>query len=199
MGLTQPPIILMHKILFYGFGGHGQVTETALAADIQLVGFFDQSLPSDWAGGVPYLGKYDPSVLPDFPILITIGDNAIREKVANEVKHAFANVISSHAFCSIQVTLGEGTVVFQGAVVQSRASLGSHVIVNAGAVIDHDVQIADFVHIGPGAVVASMCQIGKGAFIGAGAVIPGKSVVPPGTILSPGTTFQPQNEKDCLL
>lgn len=182
----------MNKVLFYGFGGHGQVTETALTQEMQLAGFFDHLLPSDWAGKVPYLGKYDPTVLPDFPILITIGDNAIREKVVAQVKHPFAKLVSPHAFCAPQVPIGEGTVVLQGAVVQARASLGAHVIVNAGAVIDHDAEIADFVHIGPGAVVASLCKIGRGAFIGAGATVPSKSVVPAGTVLAPGTTFQPQ-------
>lgn len=159
---------------------------------LQPTRLFDELLPKDWAGKVPYLGKYDPTVLPDFLLLITIGDNVIREKVSNQVKHPFAKLISPHAFCAPQVPIGKGTVVLQGAVVQARASLGAHVIINAGAVVDHDAEIADFVHIGPGAVVASLSQVGKGAFIGAGAVVPSKSIVPPGTVVLPGTTFQPK-------
>lgn len=168
------------------------MVETALDSGLELAGFFDLALPRDWAGKVPYLGKYDPTVLPDFQLLITIGDNAIREKVSNQIKHPFAKLVSPHAFCAPQVPIGVGTVVLQGAVVQARASLGAHVIINAGAVVDHDAEIADFVHIGPGAVVASLSQVGKGALIGAGAVVPSNSVVPPGTVLLPGTTFQPK-------
>lgn len=190
MERLQLPRIPMNKVLFYGFGGHGQVVETALTQQMQLAGFFDQALPRDWAGKVPYLGKYDPTVLPDFPLLITIGDNAIREKAVAQVKHPFTKLVSPHAFCAPRVPIGEGTVVLQGAVVQARASLGAHVIVNTGAVIDHDAQIADFVHIGPGAVIASLCKIGEGAFIGAGAIVPSKSIVTPGTVVLPGTVFQ---------
>lgn len=181
---------MSNNLLFYGFGGHGQVVETTLQPNQSLMGFFDASLPHDWGGKLPYLGKYDPTVLPDCQLIVTIGNNEIRAKLVSEINHSFGIVISPLAFCAPQVLVGEGTVVLQMAVIQARASIGAHVIVNAGAVIDHDAQIEDFVHVGPGAVVASLAQVGAGSFIGAGAVVPSKSVVPPNTILPPGTVFQ---------
>lgn len=180
----------MTEILFHGFGGHGQVAATALPNDLKLVGFFDQKLPSNWAGNYPYLGNYDTQVLPELPIIITIGDNQLRSKIVAQTRHRFATLTSPWAFCAPHVTVGEGTVVLQQAAVQARASLGCHVIINAGAIVDHDAEIGDFVHVGPGAVVASLCKIGAGAFIGAGAVVPSRSIVPPGTIVLPGTVFR---------
>jgi sugar O-acyltransferase (sialic acid O-acetyltransferase NeuD family) len=180
----------MNNLLFYGFGGHGQVVEIALDSSQALVGFFDASLPKDWGGKLPYLGKYDPSVLPECALIVTIGDNTTRAKVVAEIQHGFGQVISPLAFCAPQVPIGKGTVILQGAVVQARASIGAHVIVNAGAVIDHDAEVGDFVHIGPGAVVASLTKIGAGAYIGAGAVVPSRSNVPPGTVLPAGAVFQ---------
>lgn len=191
MGLTQQSSLTMPELLLHGFGGHGQVIQTALPETWQLVGFFDPKLPVDWAGDIPYLGSYDPQVLPSLPILISIGDNALREKIVANTEHPFATLISPLAFSAPKVPVGEGSVILQKAAVQARASIGRHVIINAGAVVDHDAEVCDFVHLGPGAVVASLCKIGKGAFIGAGAVVPSKSVVPAGTVLAPGATFQP--------
>lgn len=181
----------MPELLLHGFGGHGQVVQTALPPDYKIVGFFDKQLPADWAGDIPYLDVYDPAVLPEYPLIISIGDNALRERLVNEAGHDFATCISPQAFCAPQVPVGEGTVILQQAAVQARAKIGRHVIINAGAVVDHDAEVGDFVHIGPGAVVASLCKIGKGSFIGAGAVVPSKSMVPAGTVLAPGATYQP--------
>ncbi|MFN3530008.1 MAG: hypothetical protein ACK417_08840 [Bacteroidia bacterium] len=181
----------MPELLLHGFGGHGQVVQTALPPDWKIVGFFDKQLPHDWAGDIPYLGVYDPTVLPEFPLLITIGDNALRESLVAKAGHSFANCISPEAFCAPKVPIGEGTVILQQAVVQARASIGRHVIVNAGAVVDHDAEVGDFVHIGPGAVVASLSKIGNSCFIGAGAIIPSRCMVPDGTILPPGMVYQP--------
>lgn len=178
-----------HKILFYGFGGHGQVTASALPDELVLSGFFDNVLPVHWPAHYPYLGAYDPAVLPELPLIITIGDNQIRKRLSETIRHPFAKMLSKYAFCAPGVEIGDGTVVLQMAVIQARASVGMHSIVNAGVVVDHDSKIGNYVHLGPGSTVASLAQVGDEVFLGAGAVIPSKSVVPAGTIIPPGTVY----------
>lgn len=178
-----------HKILFYGFGGHGQVTVSALPDNQEPAGFFDNILPEAWPVQCPYLGAYDPTVLPQLPLIITIGDNQIRKRLSESIQHPFGKMISKYAFCAPGVNIGEGTVVLQMAVIQARACVGRHSIINAGVVVDHDAKIGNFVHLGPGSTVASLAQVGDEVFLGAGAVIPSKSVVPAGTIIPPGSVY----------
>lgn len=179
----------MKQVLFYGFGGHGRVVQSALDSAVQLVGFFDAHLPKVWAGVIPYLGVYDAEVLPDFSIIITIGNNAIREKLAGEVVHPFSTVIHPTAQCADDAEVGAGSVVLHGAIIQSGSVIGRHSIINAGAVIDHDSVIGDFVHIGPGAVVASLARVGKGVYIEAGAVVASGAIVPDGVKIDAGMVF----------
>ena len=74
--------------------------------------------------------------------IIAIGDNTLREKLAGSIKNVeWVSVVHPHAYLHPSVQLGEGTVVFAGAVVQPDASIGAHVIVNTGATIDHDCLI----------------------------------------------------------
>ena len=86
------------------------------------------------------------------------------------------------------ITIGEGTIVGQRAVLDGRAPLtiGDHVDIASEVMIynsEHDVHaedfvpieapvtIEDYVFIGPRAIILPGVKIGKGAVIGAGAVV----------------------------
>lgn len=178
-----------NSILFYGFGGHAQVAASALPKSHKLVGFFDSTIPSTIPTDFPYLGNYDPSVLPELQLIITIGDVNTRMRLSGEIKHFFGRIVSEQAFCAPSVELGEGTVILQQAVVQARTKVGKHCIINAGAIIDHDVIIDDFVNVGLGAILASNVKIGSNCVIGNGAVISrnvaiaSNSIIPEGSII----------------
>ena len=68
-------------------------------------------------------------------------------------------LIHPAASVSRYASLGPGTVVMAGAVIEAPASIGRGVIIDIGALIDHDVQIGDFSHIRPGAVVNSYSKV----------------------------------------
>jgi hypothetical protein len=61
---------------------------------------------------LPYLGKYDPIVLPECALTVTIGDNVIRAKMVADIQHGFGQVISPFAFCAPQVLVGKGVTGF---------------------------------------------------------------------------------------
>jgi len=179
----------MTELLFYGYGGHGQVVKSALPNNFKLLGFFDSKPPDDNIGDSTYLGVYHSSKFPQIPLVITIGDNEIRKQLVLNAGHPFGKLVSPNSFCASIDVIGEGTVVLQGSIIQERSKVGKHCIINAGSVIDHDAEIGDFAHIGPRAVVASFAKIGAGVFLGAGSVVPRFSVVPDGAILPAGTVF----------
>ncbi len=111
------------------------------------------------------MGTYDE-------LIITIGQNHIRKKKVNELNVAsFVTACHPSAIISPRSSIDEGSVVMQGAIIQSCASVGKHCIINTGASVGHDVIIEDFVHIASHATIAGGAMIGEGTWIGAGAVV----------------------------
>src|SRR5262249_58040314 len=90
------------------------------------------------------------------------------------------------------VTIGAGTVIFAGAVIQPDATIGAHVIVNTRASIDHDCVLGDFVHVAPGVGLAGNVTLEEGAFLGIGAAaVPGSRVGAWATVGAGGVVIQP--------
>ena len=107
-------------------------------------------------------------------VLVSIGSNAARTRIAAQLRDrgfALARAVHPHAQIGRDTTIGAGTVVMAGAVVNSGTTIGENAIVNTGATVDHDCSLGDGVHIAPGAHLCGGVRVGAGSFIGAGTVI----------------------------
>jgi sugar O-acyltransferase (sialic acid O-acetyltransferase NeuD family) len=80
-------------------------------------------------------------------------------------------VVSPRAHVSRHATLGAGTIVMHGAIVNARAVVGCNCIINSQALVEHDVVIADHVHIATAAVLNGGVRIGSGTFLGSNATV----------------------------
>lgn len=108
------------------------------------------------------------------PVIVSIGLNSVRKKVVEKLTGKFGKAIHPLAIVSDTVIIGDGTVIMQGAIIQSCASIGMHCIINTGASIDHECVVGDFVHISPHSTLCGNVTVGEGTWIGAGAtIIPG--------------------------
>lgn len=165
------------KILLHGSGEHARVVlDCLLDAGQNIIGLFDPK-HTEPLFGVPQLGAYDPDFEPDAKVIIAIGDNRTRRKLASITRHEFATAIHSSAVVSSRASIETGSMILHGVIVQAECMIGRHVILNTGARVDHNGEIEDYVHIAPGAVIAGSVHVGEGAFIGAGAVIiPGRRI-----------------------
>ena len=165
-------------MLIYGFGGHARVVWTALhASGGEAVGFVDDGQPPGSWNGVEVLGPYRDDIHPEAPVVLAIGDNGIRRRLAEVVAHRFGAVRHPSAIVDASCVLAEGSMVLHGSIVQVGASVGAHTIVNTGASIDHDCEVGEFVHIGPGSTLCGDVSVGSGSLVGAGAVVlPGISI-----------------------
>ena len=109
--------------------------------------------------------------------VVTVGDNAARRDIAAWlVAQGFrlARAIHPAAMLARDVTVGDGTVIMAGCVINTDAVVGANVIVNTGSTIDHDCAVGDGVHIAPGCHLCGGVKIGTGSFLGAGTtVVPG--------------------------
>jgi sugar O-acyltransferase (sialic acid O-acetyltransferase NeuD family) len=158
-------------MLLYGAGGHAKtVIACALSHGIEIKGIFDDNLPRNTSLSIPVLGRYDPSMFPSVPIIISIGSNHARKTVSATITHHFGEVEHTSAL-NDAATIGEGTVCLHRSVIQVGTTLGRHVIVNTGAIVEHDCLVGDFVHIAPAVVICGHVRIGESTFVGAGSII----------------------------
>jgi len=104
--------------------------------------------------------------------LVALGNNQSRFKLVQKFKGLnWATVLHPHSWVHNSVSIGEGSIICAGAVVQPGAVIGKHAVVNTGATVDHDAVIGDFAHLAPGVHVAGYCTIEEGCFIGVGSSV----------------------------
>ena len=80
-------------------------------------------------------------------------------------------IISPNSHVSRQATIGAGTIVMHGAIINAGASVGCNCIVNTRALIEHDATVADHCHISTGAILNGNVRVCLGSFIGSGSVV----------------------------
>ncbi len=159
-------------MLLYGASGHAKVINSILrAVGQEVTAIFDDDLGKKNLGDVPVVGVYDPDFQPAAPLIISIGYNNIRRKVAANIRHRFGTAIHPSAIVEETAIIGEGTVIMPGVIIQADVRLGRHVIVNTAATVDHDCILGDFVHLAPGVVLCGAVRVGEGTLLGAGSIV----------------------------
>jgi sugar O-acyltransferase (sialic acid O-acetyltransferase NeuD family) len=114
------------------------------------------------------------------PAIVAVGDNGIRCAIADWLEiHGFplATVIHPSVHLGRGASIGRGSLLVAGAIVNSDAVIGANVIVNTAATVDHDCVVGDGVHLAPGTHLCGEVQVGAGSLLGVGAVaIPGVKI-----------------------
>ena len=166
------------SVLVIGAGGHAKVVIATLrAAGAAVAGVLDDDAAKHGHTvlDVPVLGSVERAAVGDHEVVIAVGHNAVRKRIADVLPEArWATVVHPSAVVHASVQLGAGTVVFAGAVVQPDTRVGAHTIINTGASADHDNVLGDYVHLAPGTRLAGDVTLEEGVFMGiASAVLPG--------------------------
>ncbi|NQX81169.1 MAG: acetyltransferase [Flavobacteriaceae bacterium] len=108
--------------------------------------------------------------------VITIGQietSKIRKRIFEELKNLKVNIpsiISPLAYVSKHSTIGEGTMIFHGAIVNAGVTIGNNCIINTKSLIEHDSVIGSDCHISTNTVVNGGVDIGNNVFVGSGSV-----------------------------
>lgn len=159
-----------------GAGGHAKVViSTLLAAGHAIDGVLDNDIKLH--GKVildfPILGPFD--ILeqePDAAAVIAIGNNSVRRDIARRFPSIhWQKLIHPKAYVHDSSSLGPGTVVFAGAVIQPDVTLGAHVIINTSASVDHDCVIGSYTHVAPGCRMAGGVKLDEGVLLGVGSSV----------------------------
>jgi sugar O-acyltransferase (sialic acid O-acetyltransferase NeuD family) len=80
-------------------------------------------------------------------------------------------IISPMAHVSPHASLGHGSIVMHGAVVNAGAEIGRNCIINTRALIEHDAAVGDHCHIATGAILNGSVRVGSGTHMGSGSII----------------------------
>ncbi|QYY30516.1 acetyltransferase [Cupriavidus pinatubonensis] len=169
----------MENIVIIGSGGHAKSVIDAVETQRKhhIVGLIDTSRRE--VMGYRVLG--DEAALPilvrEYRIdgaLIAIGDNSARAQVAKRIMALCPGLrfpAAIHPATSIGrgTTIGEGSVVMAGVVINACSTVGRHCIINTGACVDHDCEVGDYASLAPGVVTGGECKIGVFSAIGLGA------------------------------
>ncbi|MBW2962898.1 acetyltransferase [Mesonia aestuariivivens] len=163
----------MHKISIYGASGHAKVVLDCIRSNSNFtLGYlFDDNPAVKELQGIA-LSTASQKKIEAYPLVITIGNNKIRKKIADQLQSVIAPpIIHQSAVISTTSRLGDGSVVMPGVILNADAQIGSHCILNSGAVIEHDCKLANYVHISPKAALAGNVRVGEGTQIGIGAQV----------------------------
>jgi sugar O-acyltransferase (sialic acid O-acetyltransferase NeuD family) len=172
------------ELLVYGASGHAKVVIDAIEKSglftIQLLVDDNPALKGLEVYGYTVAGGQEVfqdrhGLLLEYSSVVAIGNNDIRAKIARWLEEQGGKLCAPVVHPSAQIargaSIGDGTVVMAGAVINADACIGKNVIVNSGAIIEHDCIIGDAVHVAPGATLCGGVRIGDGTLVGAGAVI----------------------------
>lgn len=165
------------RIAVIGAGGHAQVVaSTLIAAGHEVVGFYDDD-PQKWGSkifNIPVIGSIAKLTSDNCShAILGIGSNEVRKRLAEQLDLEWIAVVHPFAWVHPEVSLGAGTVVCAGAIVQPNAQIGLHAIINTKASVDHDCCVGDYVHL-------ALSHLAGGAIAEEGAFLALGSVVLPG-------------------
>ncbi len=173
-------------IYLYGAGGHAKVVIDILESSGEIVAgiFDDDSAKTIWK--FPRLEFPGPFSLSADKLILSIGNNLIRKKIAMQLDVDYHTAIHPSAIISAYAYIDTGSVLMGGVLINADSKIGRHCIINSHASIDHDCVLQDFTHISPNATLCGDVFVGECTHIGAGAIIiPGKKIGP-NTIIGAG-------------
>ena len=177
MKTNFPPLFL------FGAGGHAKVVLDALACLDDFPDFIIDDAPR-----VPdLLGckiiKNSPEFWdkhPQFRFHVAIGHNETRRRLFTEFLRKGGTpltIIHPRTTISRYTTIGAGTFLVAGVIINPGTEVGPNCIINTGASLDHDCKIGAHTHICPGVRLAGGVKIGEESMIGTGtSIIPGITI-----------------------
>ncbi len=161
------------KLTIIGASGHGRaIADSAVLNGYDRIEFLDDDPLLTESGGYKVTGGSGDFSIQEGDLLVGIGDTAVRKRLSEQYSQAHMPVLC-HPKASVSpgASLGKGTVVMAGAVINTGARLGRGCIVNTCSSVDHDCLLGDYVHVAVGAHLCGNVTVGDETLIGAGSII----------------------------
>ncbi|WP_395045566.1 acetyltransferase [Flavobacterium sp.] len=160
------------KVTLYGASGHCKVIIDILNCNaITIEKVIDDNPKKNDILGLSILNSKDLDLNNLKNVILSIGNNLFRKKLASKLDINFLTAIHPTAIISKNVIIENGTVIMAGAIINPDTIIKKHCIINTGAIIEHDCLVNNFAHVSPGASLAGNVTIGEGTHVGIGAIV----------------------------
>jgi UDP-perosamine 4-acetyltransferase len=187
----------MRPVAIVGAGGHAREVlqilhaERAAGGASEPVGFITDEPLAGELDGVPILGGFEwfERRAGEVFVVIAVGTPSVARTLAHRVRERglrFAQVRSPLAWVADTATVGQGSILFPGVVVNAGVRVGEHASINVAATVSHDTTVGSFCGIGPGAHIAGNVVLGEGCFVGMGANVMNGVTVGEGSVIGVG-------------
>ena len=163
-----------NRLIIIGAGGHGKViADNALKNGYTDINFVDDRVTGTCMGFLIIGTSAEIKKLDDgnTDFIIGVGNNAVRKRIAEQYDVNWVALVHPSAQIAVNVSIGKGTVVMAGAVINACSTVGEHCIINTGSIVEHDNQIEDYVHISPRAALGGTVRVGALTHVGIGVVV----------------------------
>ena len=193
-----------NEIIILGAGGHGKVVlDIFLCSEkYKVSGLIAKNRTS--LMGIPVIGTdddlgyiYKQGITKAF---VAVGDNQIRYRLTSLLKENNFELVTgiSHAsYVSKYTSIGEGTIIMPGSIINSGASIGKGVIINTNTSIDHDDIIGNFCHIAPGSTLSGNVNVGNFSFLGTSTSVIDNITIGSNVMIGGGTTIIKDIPNNC--
>lgn len=174
---------MAQRIVIVGSGGHAQVVADILmrargaGQSVEPLGYVDddpQAAGKAFLGLAVLGGVADLSRIKHDAVIIGMTPNRARSELFARLKEQgerFAVARHPAAHIAPGVSLGPGTMICAGVVVNPMSVIGDDVILNTGCTLDHHNKIAIHAHIAPGVHTGGEVEVEEGALVGIGATV----------------------------
>lgn len=185
------------NLLIIGSGGHGRCClDIAREKNIyKKICFLDDALIGTIVNGAEVLDKIEnlTKYQNEFQeVFVAIGNNKFRKEIQQKVigeGFQIADLISQRSYVSDYAEVGQGSVVFPGAVIEANAIVGDGCIITSNATVNHDARVDDFsliysnTVVRPNVHIGELSRVGSGCVVRFGMTVESGSDVPDGTII----------------
>ena len=172
------------NIIVIGASGHAKVIIDIIEQnnEFQIIGLIDSfKSTKKKLLGYPILGKEEDLVTLsekyDFKhAFIAIGDNWSRKKIREKISKIipqleFISVIHPNAIIGKDVTIGIGTVIMPGVIINCDSKIGDFCILNTNSSLDHEGVMKNYSSLAPNTTLGGNVSIGTCTAISIGANI----------------------------
>jgi len=199
--MTNPSLILI------GAGGHARSCIDVIEQQGQyqiagLIGMPDEVHTQHLGYAVIGTDSNLPELAKTYQYaLITIGQIQTAEhrillyQQAIQLGFQLPIIIAPTAYVSQHATLGAGSIIMNGAIVNGGARVGNNCIINTRALIEHDATMEDHCHISTGAILNGDVTVGAGSLIGSGSSIKQGVTIGKSCLIGMGLTVR-HNQSD---
>ena len=180
--------MIMNRLIIVGASGHGKVVaDIAKLNGYEDIVFLDDNKDITEFAGRRVIGTSADLKGLDGDVFIAIGNADTRKKLMEENdSRSFPVLIHPSAVTADDVTIGRGSVLMAGTVVNPGTRIGVGCIINTCSSVDHDCVIEDYVHISVGSHLSGTVTVGEGTWIGAGVTVSNNIDICGGCIIGAG-------------